>query len=545
VRATIRLLTTAWLTAVLASGAAAVPVGAASAGRPAGPGSTARPGGIAWRPCPEDSTVQCGTLRVPVDRTDPYSSMVDIALARRLATDPTARIGALVVNPGGPGGSGVDLALGGDRFFSPGLRRRFDIVGFDPRGVARSNPVLCSGSLTEAAPQPLLRSGVEFAAMIAYNRKLAADCRRHTGPVFDHVDTLSVVEDLEALRVALGEPALSFYGVSYGTLMGQQYAERYPDRVRAIGLDSTIDHSVGTRDFLTVETDAVQDSFEEFVAWCARDETCVLHGRDVLRLWATLRARAGRGDLPDPIDAGHRLTVLDLLDLAFSSFYEPQWYALAYYLDAADSPAANRGRTERAAVARVAAAGRQVRARWRTGGAWAAGPGRRPRTGPDLVENNFQAIFCADWTLPVRDYREFASELDRLAGRAPQMLVSPLALTATVGCLGWPSPPNNPQRRAGPARTGPLLLINARHDPATAYRWAEGAAGQLGSAANLVPYDGWGHAVYGRSPCVTSVADRYLVNFFIPPAGGRCPAVPPSPFGIESRTPPRSAPGRW
>jgi hypothetical protein len=135
--------------------------------------------------------------------------------------------------------------------------------------------------------------------------------------------------------------------------------------------------------------------------------------------------------------------------------------------------------------------------------------------------------------------------LDRLAARAPQMLVSPLALTAVAGCLGWPSPPNNPQRRVDPARSGPLLLINARHDPATAYRWAEGVAGQLGSAANLVPYDGWGHTVYGRSACVTSVADRYLVNLWLPPADGRCPAVPPDPFGVESVRLRRAAPGRW
>jgi pimeloyl-ACP methyl ester carboxylesterase len=528
VHATIRLLSAAFLTAALAVGGVAVP----AAARPVGPGPATRPRGIDWKPCPEDRSVQCGILRVPVDRSDPYPSMVDIALARRLATDPAARIGALVVNPGGPGGSGVDLAIGGDRFFSPGLRRRFDIVGFDPRGVARSHPVMCSAALTQSAPSPLLDGKAAFAAMIAYNRRLAADCRRHTGPVFDHVDTLSVVEDIEALRIALGEPSLSFYGVSYGTLMGQQYADRYPDRVRAIGLDSTLDHSVGTRDFLTIETDAVQDSFDEFVAWCDRDEVCVLHGHDVPKIWTTLRARAERGKLPDPIDPGHRLTLLELLDIAFSSFYEPQWYALAYYLDAAASPSARRSRPERAAVARVAAAGRQARDRWRTGGAWALGPGRRPRSTTSLVENNFQAIFCEDWSLPLRDYGDFAAELERLADHAPQMLLSPLALSATVGCLGWPSPPNNPQRRIGPVPSGPLLLINARHDPATPYRWAQSTAGQLGAAANLVPYDGWGHSVYGRSACVTSVADRYLVNQWIPPTGGHCPAVPPDPFGV-------------
>jgi pimeloyl-ACP methyl ester carboxylesterase len=534
VRATSRLLTSAFLTAILGVTAAAGPPAAAPA--------AARPtGGIAWKPCPEDRTVQCGTVRVPVDRTDPYTGTVDIALARRPATDPAARIGALVVHPGGPGGSGVDFALGGDRFFSPGLRRRFDIVGFDPRGVARSHPVMCSTALTEAAPSPLLADRAAYTAMIAYNRRLAADCRRHTGPVFDHVDTISVVQDVEALRIALGEPRLSFYGVSYATLIGQQYADRYPDRVRAIGLDSTLDHSVGTDDFLTVETDAVQDSFDEFTAWCARSRDCALRGRDVTALWAGLLARAGRGTLRDPIDPRLRLTVLDLLDVAFSSFYEPQWYSLAYYIEAADEPGARRSRAARTETARIAGLARQARPGWRTGGAWAASTrlstpaaARRPRAAAGLTENTFQAIFCEDWSLPVDGYAGYRAQLNRLAGRAPQMLVSPLALTATVGCLGWPSPANNPQRRIDPARSGPLLIVNARHDPATAYRWAQGAAGQLGTVASLVPYDGWGHTVYGRSACVTSVADRYLTALFVPRAGGQCPAVEPDPFGVES-----------
>jgi pimeloyl-ACP methyl ester carboxylesterase len=513
---------------------------------------TARPGGIAWAPCQDDRAVECGTLRVPVDWNSGYGASIDIALARRRATNPATRIGALVVNPGGPGGSGVDFAIGGDRFFSAGLRSRFDIVGFDPRGVARSHPVLCSAALSAAAPSPMLSGQAAFTAMVAYNRRLYADCRRNTGPLFDHVDTLSVVRDIDALRAALGETKLSFYGISYGTLMGQQYADRYPGRVRAIGLDSTMDHSVGTRDFLDIETDAVQDSFDEFVAWCARDRMCALRGRDVKALWATLLIRAGKGDLRDPVDPSYRLTVLDLLDVAFSSFYEPQWYSLAYYLDAADGGRLGRSATNRAAVAQVAG-NRRTRPAWsgparsgpaRSGTAW-PGPAwtgspavtrEAPVAGKAaLVENGFQAIFCEDWTLPLRDYADFATQLARLARRAPQMLVSPLALSAVTGCAGWPSPADNPQRAIDPARSGPLLLINARHDPATAYRWAQGAASQLGGVASLVPYDGWGHTVYGRSACVTSVVDRYLVSLWTPPVGGTCPAVPPDPFGVLGR----------
>ena len=469
------------------------PVAPAAAGRPTG--------ALQWRACAEDDTAQCATLRVPADRADPYSATIEVAVARRPATDRARRIGVLVVNPGGPGGSGVDFALDAAGFFSPAVRARFDIVGFDPRGVRRSTPVRCSAALAAAAPSPLLADSAAYGAVVAHNRRLAADCRRRSGPVYDHADTLSVVGDLEALRAAMGEPAISFYGASYGTLLGQQYAERHPSRVRALALDSVMDHGLGTGAFLASETDAAQDAFDEFVAWCARDATCVLRGRDVRGLWARLLDRAARGVLRDPYDPAHRMTVLDLVQVAFGSFYDPQWYSLAYFLREADSStAAVRGRA--AAV----------------------------------VEEPFRAVFCADWSLPVDGYRDYAARLAALRRRAPQMLVSPLALSATVGCLGAPAAVRNPQRPAAPAVV-PTLLVNARHDPATPYAWARAVAGRLGPRASLATYDGWGHVVYGRTPCVSGIVDRYLLDLRRPAAGASCAGVVPDPFGVGRRAP--------
>ncbi|HEY7274062.1 MAG TPA: alpha/beta hydrolase [Actinoplanes sp.] len=466
----------------------------------AGPVAAARTaGGIAWTSCPGDSTAQCGTLSVPIDWADPASARIPMAVARRPATDPAHRIGTLVVHPGGPGESGVDFAL--DTFFSAALRARFDIVGFDPRGIGRSHPVVCSAALMDAAPAPLITGRQQYDAVVAYNRRLTADCRARTGPLYDHVDTLSVVRDTDALRTALGEERISFYGASYGTVLGTQYAARFPRRVRAVVLDGVLDHSVGVTEFLRTGAAAAQDAFNQFVAWCARDRACPVHGRDVRALWADLLARAAAGRLRDPFVPGRSVSVYGLLDVGFSSFYAPQWYSLAYYL--------NQAGPEAAAVV---------------------------RTPP-----SFRAVMCADWNLPVRGYTDLAARLRALRERAPQMLASPLTLTATVGCLGRSVPAVNPQRPLVPA-TMPVLVVGTRHDPAAAYRWARRVAARLGPSARLLTYRGSGHIAYGRSACVTGVVDRFLLTGRAKAAF--CPAVPPSPAGVGTTIAARVVPRR-
>jgi pimeloyl-ACP methyl ester carboxylesterase len=211
---------------------------------------------------------------VPVDWDHPDGNRFDLAVARRTATDPGRRIGSLVFGPGGPGDSGVDRVVTGISRFSTQLRSRFDIVSFDPRGVGRSHPVTCSTDLVRRQPSPLLTSKADFDATLAYNRLLRADCRAWTGPLYDHVDTLSSVRDLDAIRAALGESRLTFHGSSYGTLLGEQYAETFPSRVRAVVLESVDDHSLGTRAFMDTQAATVQDSFDEFASWCDRAAQC-------------------------------------------------------------------------------------------------------------------------------------------------------------------------------------------------------------------------------------------------------------------------------
>ncbi|MFC4064751.1 alpha/beta hydrolase [Actinoplanes subglobosus] len=457
-------------------------------------------GPIRWSTCPEDDEVQCGLIRVPVDWTVPSGPQIDVQLARSPAGDPARKLGVLMVNPGGPGVSAVNLALDHD-YFGAEIRRRFDIVGIDPRGVGRSAPILCDQDLVDAKPPPLYATEAEFQRAEEYNRRLAADCAGRSGPVYEHADTISVVRDMEAVRMALGTDRISFFGASYGTLLGQLYAERYPERVRALVLDSVMDHSAGVDAFLTQTADAVQGAFDQFVAWCARDDRCVLRGRDIPAMWAELMRRATAGELADPYDPPSRIDTWELISAAFSAFYDPQWYSFAHYLEEAYDPEPTAG-------------------------------GRRALPVlEDLTPHSFPAVICQDWSLPVGGFTGYRDRLRALAARAPQMRASPLALTAVSGCLGRSAAPVNPQRPI-PAAAGPVLVVNSRYDPATAYPWAQQVARQLGPSARLLTYQGWGHVAYKHSDCVSAAVDRYLTDLVLPADGTSCPAVEPKPFGV-------------
>lgn len=488
-----RLFAAAVSALVLAAGltAAAVPAEAA-------------PAGIDWGPCadrPDDPAVRCGTLQVPVDWAEPDGATFGLAVAKREATDPDDDRGPLVINPGGPGGSGVDFAEQAGTYFSKKLLAHFDLIGFDPRGVARSHPVRCSADLAAKAPVPVTDTPAAYRALRAYNAKLGADCRKHTGPLIDHVDTLSVVRDIDAVRAALGARQISYYGVSYGTLIGQQYAELFPDRVRAAVLDSNMDHSLGTAGFTATETAADEDAFDEFVAWNERTPSSPLHGRDLPARYDRLMARADAGTLTDP-GTGEKISTWALTSAAVSAFYGPDWSGFASTLADLDT-----GRS----AARPSAAG-------------------------ELVENPM-AVFCQDWSLPVDSYREYHGLLAGMRKIAPHLRFSSIGWGAVTSCLGWPGTVANPQHRLRAHPATPLLVINAKHDPATPYAWGVHDAAMLGRYGRFVTYQGWGHGTYGRSDCTTGYQDRYLLDQALPPAGASCAAVEPPAASTRGTAP--------
>lgn len=452
------------------------------AGLPATAQAGSPPPRLAWSQCPDDlpnvpldPSVRCARLRLPVDWARPNGETFELAVARRPARVPNQRVGTLVFGPGGPGDSGVERIRKGDRF-SDEMLDRFDLVSFDPRTVARSAAPTCTPDPSLRKPSIPLTSQADFDAAVAYNRAQWNSCRP-TSEVFDHADTLSTVRDLEALRRALGERRLNFHGSSYGTLLGQQYAERYPNRVRAVVLEGVFDHSLDVRSFVRTQAATLQDSFDEFVSWCDSSAECVLHGRDLRSIWAGVLARADRGEYAPR-------TAFEVTAVALGMLAGPRWPQLA-------------------AAVRDMEAG----------------------TPPPAVNLPIAfAAFCADWPATVRDYDEYAELVREAAAAAPDTRYGG-GLLALQTCLGWPSPVRNPPHDLQVRTRTPLLLLNARHDPRTGYEWATNVAEQLGRHGRLVTYEGWGHGTYERNACTIATVDRYLVDLALPAAGASCPAT--------------------
>jgi pimeloyl-ACP methyl ester carboxylesterase len=473
--------------------AAAVAAGSLSAT------ASAAPSPLHWQSCSDVPSADCATLTVPVDWSAPEGPRVDLAVARRKATDPSRRIGVLMVNPGGPGGSAAQYAK--DVPFSPEILARFDIVGFDPRGVGKSNPVLCDSS-TVGVPYPQGRPDIQerFDQLATYNRAVADECRTRTGPVFDRVDAQSAVRDMDALRVALGERKISYFGVSYGTLYGQKYAERFGGRLRAMVIDSVVDGSTGLPDLMVAGARAAEDVFQEFARWCGATPSCVLHGRDIPALYADLRARAARGELHVPGLPDRPLTVAQLADRTVRTGYSADWSRAAQYLADLDA---------------------------QTPGAPAFGaptPGSAESGTLAVSRKPGIAVLCQDFTGHATSAAEVARIDENVRAAAPTIQAAPIWDLAVISCVGWQGPVLNPAVPWHPRHAPEILMLNSLHDPSTGYEGAVSVHRQARGAATLVTYEGSGHGVHDRTDCTRATADAYLLDLKVPADGARCAA---------------------
>jgi len=441
---------------------------------PAGPAPS-----IAWAPCPDNPEGECGTLSVPLDWGKPRGRRIDLAVARHPATDPARRLGVLMVDPGGPGGSAAELALSG--LFSPEIRARFDIVGIDSRGTGNSLAIRCADLMT-GQPTIYPADEAEFTTLLRHNRRVLDECRERSGPIFDHADSAAVARDMDAARRALGERKISYFGLSYGTVFGQQYAEMFGSRVRAMVLDSVVDHSADARRFVGDRGAAVDDSFVEFARWCDRTVSCVLHGQDVLVAWEAALVRA------DGTPSGRQ----GLIDSVYRALREPDWPWIA------DSIVGTTDVAVRPAV---------------------------------FFEPNYPSVrlatVCQDFSLRIRNFQDYSRLRAEELRRSPIMRGSFIGHDEATACVGVPGPPANPPHRLDIRDAPKILVLSSRHDPVTPYAWAVNVHRQAPRNTALLTYEGWSHVAYPRSACTRGGVDGYLLDLTIPAGGGSCPAVGP------------------
>ncbi len=427
--------------------------------------------------------LEMASLQVPRDYAQPAGPQLTITLARLPAADPAQRIGSIVFNPGGPGISGIDtIRYGADTLFTPAMRTRFDIVSFDPRGIGLSSPRIRCLVTSPLPGQPYPRNASERAEWIAIAREFDAACQANSGDLLPFVGTENVVRDLEQIRAALGEPKLTYVGMSYGALIGTLYAERFPTQVRAMILDAPFDPTLDATTEASDRTAALQRQLDLFLASCASDRTCAFWSDGRTRqAFDALMARFGDAPIDGVSAAQAWLGVLVLLQAG-------AWTELAQALDDAR-------KGDVTVFANIA-----------------AGVG-------SLMDASI-AVSCIDWPLP-RDPDWYARLADELQSTAPDF--AGLAAYSGLPCAFWPVPS---QRVPGPVRAkgAPSILIFASTgDAATPYPWGVSLSHQLASSV-LVARDGAGHGSLGRGDtCINTIADAYLLRLEVPASGRVCP----------------------
>jgi pimeloyl-ACP methyl ester carboxylesterase len=480
---------------------ASPPSGARGAtGSPAGPAQAKawRAPKLTWEACEGAPGVQCATLRVPLDWSRSRGAEVSLALTRLPATDPKRRIGTVVFNCGGPGCPAAQVVKLRPGLFTPALRQRFDVVGFDPRGTGDSTPVRCG-----LAPDPSVpifpRTESQYQRLLRFNRALARSCERLTGPYLMHVGAVDVVRDMEAIREALRDGKLNWLGLSYGTMLGSEYAERYPRRIRAMVLDGALDRALSEPGMLAEEARTSEDVFVRWAAWCHQSSKCPLHGRDVLGVWDRLIATANRSPIPATGVPGG-VTGVEIQGTADANYLlfqrpnplsQPSWLSLgpaivkALHGDASDF----------------------------------VGP--VPPPSPTNPAYGVRAISCLDWPTHVHNLAEFKNEITIAGIIAPHLGGATQTLGIISQCLGWPRPRTDPRRFLHIEGTPPALIVNALHDPSTSYTWALNLQAQMPGSV-LLTRDGDGHTSYLSSPCAQKAIDRYLTQLALPRPGAVC-----------------------
>ncbi|MFI8192855.1 alpha/beta hydrolase [Streptomyces sp. NPDC085946] len=493
-----------------AAGSAAAAEGAALAALPQATPAALRPyygQKLAWRACGAPG-FECATLKAPRDYADPSAGDVRLAVARKKATGPGGRLGSLLVNPGGPGGSAVDyLQAYAGVGYPAQVRARYDMVGVDPRGVARSEPVECldgpeMDAYTRTDTTPDDRK--ETDRLVEAYRTFAEGCGRDAPELLRHVSTVEAARDMDILRAVLGDRKLHYVGASYGTFLGATYAGLFPDRVGRLVLDGAMDPSLPARRLNLEQTAGFETAFQSFAKDCVRQPDCPLGGPGTkpAQVGRNLKAFFGKLDarpLATGDADGRRLTEsLATIGVIAAMYDEGAWPRLREALASAmrDGDGAGLLLLSDSYYEREA------------GGRYS-----------NLMYAN-AAVNCLDLPPAFESPDEVREALPAFRKASP-VFGEGLAW-ASLNCAYWPVAATGEPHRIQARGAAPIVVVGTTRDPATPYRWAQALARQL-SSARLLTYQGDGHTAYGRgSSCIDSAINAYLLRGTAPADGKRC-----------------------
>ena len=470
------------------------------------PSTAAPPGDVEWGSCSEQlaalASLRCGRLEVPLDHDDPDGATIELELARAASKgSPAERIGSLVINPGGPGASGVEFLASAVQIMPSSITDRFDLVSFDPRGVGASSPVSCiddddkaeslEGDLTPDDPD-------EVAEAVEEQETLLEGCRERSADLLEHMGTADVAADLDLIREAVGDEQLTYLGYSYGTAIGAAYATMFPESARALVLDGSVSPGASEEETTLAQAQGFDTTYAHFVERCNASPDCPL-GPDAAAAITEVRTRLATDPVRTDSEHGTRELGPDQFDLAVATaLYDTSLWG-----------------TTATAIAQIDGSGAEV--------LWTLIDRQTGRQPDGTFNNSTEArtvVNCSDTTdRPTVDEAEAAA--GRIRAAAP--VFGETLGWSTLSCVGWPQAATPLPELTG-AGAPPVLVVGTLGDPATPYLWSQQMSEALESAV-LLTYEGDGHTAFLRGgQCIEDAVVDYLVELRVPQPGTRCPA---------------------
>jgi pimeloyl-ACP methyl ester carboxylesterase len=453
------------------------------------------PQAIHWSDC--GGGFQCATLNVPLDYSNPQKRTISLALIRSPAKSQAQRIGSLLMNPGGPGESGIQY-LRSDIQSLANLNQRFDLVSWDPRGVAASTPVTCvDGPTLDAylALDTVLDDPQEKQTLVQSDKNFASACESRSGDLLPYMDSASTARDMDQIRTAVGDAKLTYLGFSYGTFIGQWYAHLFPQNIRAMSLDGVVDPSVTANDSLLGQVVGFEKNLQAFLADCKKRSSCA-YGRsgDPGTKLAAAMARLDK----TPLRVGNRELTrsLAMTGVLVTLYDQSTWN----YLDQALTSLDNGDGSTLLLLADF------YNQRHSDG------------TYDNLFNGAYASTYCLDFPVPT-DIAAYDKLGPAFARASP--LFGPWSQYSNLQCAYWPVKPARDNGAITVSGAPPILLVGGTNDPATPYVEAQAVNKEIPGSV-LLTRQGNGHTSYDASACAHAAEDAYLIGLTLPAPGTVC-----------------------